>query len=166
MDCSSATAVMTEQVDMEKAVGLLNAFLRDEIAAELSYRLTSDRLAGTRDAPYLGLLKQFEEEHGLAAETIRDQIRQMAGEAADAEGTLGAWAGAATCGGTLFRGQTSGSAALECLREGELHNMESLHSALPAVDAGTRQLLDNLLIPTQRRHVRVLNELLGQSGAT
>ena len=32
-----------------------------------------------------------------------------------------------------------------------------------SLDPGSAQLLQNLLIPTERRHVRILNELLGQS---
>ena len=141
----------------------LNQFLRDEISAELSYRMTADRLAGTRDAPYLGLLRQMEEEHGLAAETLRQHVRDAGGEIDDASGSLGPWRSAARCGAGLFGASGAAGSALECLRTGELHNLESYAAfAAGTTDRETGQLLRNLLIPIQQRHVRVLNELLGQ----
>jgi hypothetical protein len=127
------------------------------------YRTTAERLAGGKDAPYLGLLRQFQEEHGLAAESLRDQIRQLGGEVADGEGALGAWAPAAKCADSLFGNESAGGSALQHLRDAELHVFEDYCTAIPSLDAGSAQLLQNLLIPTQRRHVRIFNELLGQN---
>jgi len=160
------SAAVVGTVDQtEQQFRQLNQFLRDEISAELCYRMTADRLAGTRDAPYLGLLRQMEEEHDLAAQTLRQHIGDLGGEIDDASGSLGPWRPAVRCGESLFGGSASDAAgsALECLRAGELHNLESYvaFAAGPA-DRETAQLLRNLLIPIQQRHVRVLNELLGQ----
>lgn len=160
------SAVMMGSLDpAEQHFQQLNQFLRDEISAELCYRLTADRLAGTRDAPYLGLLRQMEEEHGLAAETLRQHVRDAGGDIDDASGSLGPWRPAARCAGSLFGGGASQAAgsALECLRAGELHNLESYVAFVAGTaDRESAQLLRNLLIPIQQRHVRVLNELLGQ----
>jgi hypothetical protein len=163
-DGLSAAAMMEPAVDeADRRFQRLNQFLRDEISAELSYRLTADRLAGTRDAPYVGLLRQMEEEHGLAAETLRVYIRDAGGEIDDASGSLGPWRPAARCAAGLFGASEAAGSALECLRTGELHNLESYAAfAAGTDDRETAQLLRNLLIPIQQRHVRVLNELLGQ----
>jgi hypothetical protein len=151
----------TQAADPANVLQRLNEFLRDEIAAEVAYRMTAERLDGSPDLPYLGLARQFQEEHGLAAEAIRDQITQLGGEPADAQGSLGAWAAGAKSPPGLFPQGRDGVSAIQHLRDGELHNFESYCVASASLDAGSRQLLQNLLIPTQRRHVRVLNELLG-----
>ena len=83
------------------------------------------------------------------------------GEPADTQGSLGAWAAAAKSPPGLFPQGSDGASAIQHLRDGELHNFEDYCVASASLDAGSRQLLQNLLIPTQRRHVRVLNELLG-----
>jgi hypothetical protein len=158
---------MSETID---PVPRLNEFLSDEIAAEMAYRVSAERLARGSDAPYLGLLRQLQEEHELAAEAIRDQIRATGGEPADASGSLGAWGAATRCTAPLFGGarrdpsDPSGDASLstlECLRLGEAHNLENYKARLAELDPSAVQLLVNLLIPTQRRHIHVLDELLG-----
>src|SRR5205814_9091415 len=113
------------------------------------------------DLPDLGLVRQFQEEHGLAAEAIRDQITQLGGEPADAQGSLGAWAAAAKSPPGLFPPGRDGASAIQHLRDGELHNFESYCAASAPMDAGSKQLLQHLLIPTRRPPVRVLHELLG-----
>jgi hypothetical protein len=147
--------------DPAEVLARLNEFLRDAIAAEVAYRMTAEQLDGSPDLPYLGLVRQFQEEHGLAAEAIREQITQLGGEPADAQGSLGAWNAAAKCPPGLFLQGRDGNSAIQHLRDGELHNFESYCVAAASLDVGSRQLLENLLIPTLRRHVRVLNELLG-----
>ncbi len=161
MNATLINPTETRAVDPADALQRLNQFLRDEIAAEVAYRMTAERLDGSPDMPYLGLVRQFQEEHGLAAEAIREQINQLGGEPADAQGSLGAWAAAAKRPPGLFPQGHDGANAIQHLRDGELHNFESYCVAAASLDAGSRQLLENLLIPTLRRHVRVLNELLG-----
>src|SRR5436309_2906236 len=79
-------------------IALLNQFLCDEISAEAAYQVSADRLSHGSDAAiYLGLLRQFQEEHGLAAEAIEEQIRALGGEPADSSGPLGVWGTATHC---------------------------------------------------------------------
>lgn len=161
---------MTETID---PIALLNQFLSDEISAEAAYQVSADRLTrGSEAAVYLGLLRQFQEEHGLAAAAVEEQIRSLGGEPADSSGSLGVWGNATQCATALFgsprpgNGQGTGQAnaspsALECLRQGEAHNLENYQTHLGRMDPSSAQLLNNLLIPAQRRHVHVLDELMG-----
>ena len=161
MNATLINPTETRAADETEVLQRLNQFLRDEIAAEVAYRMTAERLDGSPDMPYLGLVRQFQEEHGLAAEAIRQQITDLGDEPADSQGSLGAWSAAANCPPGLFPQGRDGANAIQHLRDGELHNFESYCVAAASLDAGSRQLLENLLIPTLRRHVRVLNELLG-----
>lgn len=154
--------------DADRVLATLNEFLCEEISASQTYRVTAERVAGGRDAPYLGLLRQFEEEHDLAAEAIRQQIGELNGEPADACGSWGAWSKAVHCvKAGLFGGHRDGNGSpLECLRDGELHNLEDYIANLARVDPAAAQLLRNQLIPAQQRHVRMLSELIGGSSGT
>ena len=44
------------------------------------------------DAANAGLLREIQEEHGRAAQGIRDRIRELGGEPSDSSGAWGAWA--------------------------------------------------------------------------
>src|SRR5947209_18589699 len=120
---------------MTDPIDLLNQFLCDEISAEAAYQVSADRLArGSDGAVYLGVLRQLQEEHGLAAEAVQEQIRALGGEPADSSGPLGVWGTATHCASPFFGtspGQdkegngTTQPSALECLRRGEAHNLEN-----------------------------------------
>lgn len=164
---------MSEMTGTTESIALLNQFLCDEISAEAAYQVSADRLArGSDAAVYLGLLRQLQEEHGLAAEAVQEQIRALGGEPANSSGPLGVWGNATHCA-TPFFGTGSGPdkdgngstqpSALECLRRGEVHNLENYQGRLAEMDPSSAQLLNNLLIPAQRRHVHVLDELMGNT---
>lgn len=150
--------------DGAAVVEKLNRFLCEEIAASQAYRVTADRVAAGPEAVYVGLLRQFEEEHDLAAQTIRDQILEIGGETADQCGEWGAWADARQCdkAGLFDAAGGQDASPLQCLKRGELHNLEHYIDGVDGIDADSAQLLRNQLIPAQQRHVRMLEELLGR----
>lgn len=168
MNGYAAGVVGTENGDV---VRQLNSFLWEEIAAEVAYHTTAARLAADRDAAaFVGVLRQMEEEHETAARALREHIHEVGGEPLDDCGSLGVWADATHSLNGLFgrRGGNGGGSngpqegsALDCLRLAEENSLARYNSGMSALDAESAQLLTNLLIPTQRRHIRVLSELIG-----
>src|SRR5688500_246834 len=76
-----------------EAVRQLNSLLRGEISAAETYRMAIDKISESdKTAANAGLLREIQEEHGRAAQGIRDRIRELGGEASDSSGAWGAWA--------------------------------------------------------------------------
>jgi uncharacterized protein (TIGR02284 family) len=145
--------------DSESTVEQLNSLLRGEISAAETYRMAIDKVAqdATQNA---GLLREIQEEHGRAAQGLRDCIREVGGEATDSSGAWGAWA--KTVQGTMnFFGDASNLKALKMAEEHGLHDYER---AIKNVDATSAQLLQNQLIPAQRRHIDLLDQLINSVG--
>ena len=148
--------------DAGEAVRQLNSLLRGEISAAETYKMAIDKVADG-NSPGLasaGLLREIQEEHGRAAQGLRDRIRELGGEASDSSGAWGAWA--KTVQGTMnLFGDAS---ALKSLKEGEEHGLKDYQEAVDDVDATTAQLIANQLIPAQQRHINLLDQLIGSVG--
>src|SRR5690349_6947927 len=97
----------------DPTVGQLNSLLRGEIAA-------------AENAANVGLLRQIQEEHGRAAQGIRDRITELGGEASDTSGAWGVWAKTVQGTMNLFGDASS----LKTLKEGEEHGLKDYHEAL------------------------------------
>src|SRR5438309_539802 len=70
--------------DTSEAIRQLNSFLRGEISAAETYRMAIDKVAGSKEnAANVGLLRELQEEHGRAAQAIRDRIRELGGDPSD-----------------------------------------------------------------------------------
>jgi hypothetical protein len=107
-----------------------------------------------------GLLREIQEEHGRAAQGIRDRIREMGGEASDSSGAWGAWAKVVQ--GTMnLLGDAS---SLKALKEGEEHGLKDYEDAVEKVDASSAQLIQNQFIPAQHRHIDLLDQLIHSVG--
>ena len=148
--------------DTGEAVRQLNSLLRGEISAAETYRMAIDKVAdgGGAGLANAGLLREIQEEHGRAAQGLRDRIRELGGEASDSSGAWGAWA--KTVQGTMnLFGDAS---ALKSLKEGEEHGLKDYQEAVDDVDATTAQLISNQLIPAQQRHINLLDQLIGSVG--
>jgi bacterioferritin (cytochrome b1) len=139
----------------------LNSLLRGEISAAETYKQAIDKVNGhpngTNEAK---LLRQIQEEHGRAAQGIRERIRQLGGEAADSSGAWGVWASAVQGTMGLLAGQ---SGALKALKEGEEHGLKDYREAVDDVDGVTAQLIQNQLIPAQQRHINLLDQMLASA---
>ena len=143
--------------DTGEAVRQLNSFLRGEISAAETYRMAIDKAGDSPDnAANVGLLREIQEEHGRAAQGLRDRIRELGGEASDSSGAWGVWAKTVQGTMNLFGDASS----LKALKEGEEHGLKDYQEALDDVDATSAQLIQNQLIPAQQRHISLLDELM------
>ncbi len=149
--------------DVSEAVRQLNSFLRGEISAAETYRMAIDKLAESEKAlaaANVGLLREIQEEHSRAAQTLRDRIQELGGETSDSSGAWGAWA--STVQGTMnLFGDAS---ALKSLKEGEEHGLKDYQAGVDDIDTTSQQVVQNQLIPAQQRHINVLDQLIGSVG--
>jgi bacterioferritin (cytochrome b1) len=142
----------------EEVCRQLNSFLRGEISAAETYRMAIDKAGSSSDAraPDVGMLREIQQEHGRAAQALRDRIRELGGEASDSSGAWGAWAKFTTGVANLF-GDTS---TLKALKEGEEHGLKDLEEGLDEIDVTSAELIENQLIPAQERHINLLDQLI------
>lgn len=143
-------------------IGQLNSLLRGEISAAETYRMAIDKIAdNATTAANAGLLREIQEEHGRAAQGLRDRIRELGGEASDSSGAWGVWAKTVQGTMNLFGDASS----LKALKEGEEHGLKDYQEALDDVDATSAQLIQNQLVPAQQRHIDLLDQLINSVGA-
>ena len=144
----------------DQTVGQLNSLLRGEISAAETYRMAIDKIVASPNSDNVGLLREIQEEHGRAAQGIRDRIKELGGEASDSSGAWGVWA--KTVQGTMnLLGDAS---SLKALKEGEEHGLKDYQEALDDMDASSAQLIQNQFIPAQQRHINLLDQLLSAVG--
>lgn len=151
-----------EGADSDESVKQLNSFLRGEISAAETYRMALDSV-GDHDqtaGASLGLLREIQEEHGRAAQAIRDRIRELGGEPADSSGAWGAWANFVQGTANLLGDAMS----LKSLKEGEEHGLKDYRAGMEDIDATSADLVQNQLIPAQQRHVNLLDQLINSVG--
>src|SRR5436190_16762871 len=147
--------------DTDEACRQLNSFLRGEISAAKTYKMAIDKAAKSDDnAANMGLLREIQEEHGRAAQAIRDRIRELGGEPSDSSGAWGAWA-KFTQGTANLLGDVS---SLKALKEGEEHGLKDYEEGVDDIDASSAELVQNQLIPAQQRHVSLLDQLINAVG--
>jgi len=160
---SSTDSAASAEAGADASVVQLNSLLRGEIAAAETYRMAIDKLAAAENAAAgsnVGLLRQIQEEHGRAAQGIRDRIQELGGEASDTSGAWGVWAKTVQGTMNLFGDASS----LKALKEGEEHGLKDYQEALDDVDASSAQLIQNQFIPAQQRHINLLDQLLSAVG--
>jgi len=162
MDTTTSNTGFThpELGDTGESITQLNSLLRGEISAAETYRMAIEKVADGADATNAGLLREIQEEHGRAAQGIRDRIRELGGEASDSSGAWGAWAKTVQGTMNLF----GDAAALKSLKEGEEHGLKDYQEAVDDVDPSSAQLIQNQLIPAQQRHINLLDQLIGSAG--
>ena len=161
MDATTNSGLTSAEMgDSGEAVTQLNSLLRGEISAAETYRMAIEKVADGDNAANAGLLREIQEEHGRAAQGIRDRIRELGGEASDSSGAWGAWAKTVQGTMNLF----GDAAALKSLKEGEEHGLKDYQEAVDDVDPSTAQLIQNQLIPAQQRHINLLDQLISSTG--
>ena len=157
---TSAGSTSADLGDTGESVRQLNSLLRGEISAAETYRMAIDKVADTASPVNAGLLREIQEEHGRAAQGIRDRIREMGGEASDSSGAWGVWAKTVQGTMNLF----GDAASLKALKEGEEHGLKDYQEAINDVDASSRQFIQNQLVPAQQRHINLLDQLINSVG--
>lgn len=144
----------------EDAVRQLNSLLRGEISATDTYRMAIDKVSKSEKAGDVGLLHEVQQDHTQAAQMLRDRIMELGGEPSDSSGAWGAWA--QTVQGTAnLLGDTS---ALKSLKEGEEHGLKDYQDAVDDVDPVTADVIRAQFIPTQKRHIDLLDQLISVAG--
>ena len=152
----------TNMDDTGEAVRQLNSFLRGEISAAETYRMAIDKAGDSQNnAANVGLLREIQEEHGRAAQAIRDRIRELGGEPSDSSGAWGAWAKLVEGTAALFGGDAG---SLKALKEGEEHGLKDYNEGVDDIDATSAELVQNQLIPAQQRHINLLDQLITSVG--
>ncbi len=151
-----AGAIAAAGGNVEASVPQLNALLRGEISAAETYRMAIDKAAAGDNAAHLGLLRQIQEEHGRAAQGLRDRIEELGGQASDSSGAWGVWARTIQGAMNLF----GDNASIGALKEGEEHGLNDYTQALSSIDPTSAQMIRNQLIPAQQRHIERLEEML------
>jgi uncharacterized protein (TIGR02284 family) len=147
--------------DMGETVRQLDSLLRGEISAAETYKMAIDKAVASGDeAMNAHLLREIQEEHGRAAQGLRDRIRELGGEASDSSGAWGTWAQAVQGTANLFGDASS----LKALKEGEEHGLKDYTEATDDVDDTTRAMLEQQLIPAQQRHINLLDQLINAVG--
>ncbi|CAN5481541.1 hypothetical protein BH09PLA1_BH09PLA1_01880 [soil metagenome] len=148
--------------DSNEATRQLNSFLRGEISAAETYRMAIDKVSDSdkSHAANLGLLREIQEEHGRAAQAIRDRIRELGGEPSDSSGAWGTWAKTVQGTANLFGDASS----LKSLKEGEEHGLKDYQEGLDDIDVTSADLISNQLIPAQQRHINLLDQLINSVG--
>jgi bacterioferritin (cytochrome b1) len=145
----------------DEGIRQLNSFLRGEISAAETYKMAIDRAGNSPDnAANVGLLREMQEEHGRAAQALRDRIRELGGEASDSSGAWGAWAKFVEGTANLF----GDAASLKALKEGEEHGLKDYEEGIDDIDATSAELVQNQLIPAQQRHINLLDQLINAVG--
>jgi bacterioferritin (cytochrome b1) len=159
-DPTGAAAIFagnTTQSDFNLVITRLNSLLRGEISAAETYRNVLKHIAAGTHAENTELLRNIQLEHAHSCQSLRDRIRELGGEASDDSGVWGIWAQAVQGTLTLFGGDAGG---LRALLEGEEHGVKDYESAIDELDATSAQLVVNQLLPAQKKHIGVLNEML------
>ena len=146
--------------DRGEAVRQLNSLLRGEISAAETYKMAIEKIADGDVSEHTQLLRQMQEEHGRAAQELRERIRSLGGEPSDSSGAWGAWA--QTIQGTM--NLFGDAAALKSLKEGEEHGLKDYQEALDDTDQLTASLIQSELIPNQQRHIDMLDQLINAAG--
>ena len=143
-----------------EAVRQLNSFLRGEISAAETYRQAIDKVASSAQQGNVGMLREIQEEHGRAAQAIRNRIRELGGDPADSSGPWGTWAGLVQGTANLL----GDAPALKSLKEGEEHGLKDYQEGLDDIDMTSAELVQNQLIPAQQRHINLLDQLISSVG--
>lgn len=151
-----------ENPNTSESVSQLNGYLRGEISAAETYRMAIDKVVDADESQIssVGLLREIQEEHGRAAQALRDRIRELGGDPADSSGAWGAWAKTVQGTANLF----GDASALKSLKEGEEHGLKDYQEGLDDIDTSSAELVQNQLIPAQQRHINLLDQLINATG--
>jgi bacterioferritin (cytochrome b1) len=151
-----------EGLNGDDTIDQLNSFLRGEISAAETYRMAIDKVSENDKSQFrnFGLLREIQEEHGRAAQALRDRIRELGGEASDSSGAWGIWAKTVQSTMSLFGDRS----ALKAIKEGEEHGLKDYQSGIDHIDPTSAELIENQLIPAQQRHINLLDQLIGSVG--
>ena len=127
---------------------------RGEMAAVAAY---DDVIGKTTEASWKDVHDRIRKDHADAAALLRDRVSAVGATPDTSAGPWGGFAEAwATMGATI-----SDAGGRDALKAGEKHGIDEYESALKSdkVDADTKTLIRDKLLPQQRQHVADLETL-------
>src|SRR5207245_1420100 len=160
MASDDTTTTNYEFDDRGEAVRQMNSLLRGEISAAETYRMAIEKITDGQVSENVHMLEQMQQEHGRAAQELRERIRSLGGEPSESSGAWGAWAQTVQGTMNLF----GDAAALKSLKEGEEHGLKDYEQAVEDSDPLTASLIKSELIPNQHRHIELLDQLIDAAG--
>jgi len=144
---------MGQQIrDRDDSIDTLNSFLRGELSAVETYRQALDKV----DDPGARFdLETCMRSHQQRVDTIRDRILELGGEPAFDSGPWGVFA-------KLIEGSAKAlgvKAAVSALEEGEDHGLNDYRDDMDKLDADSKRLVEEYILPEQERTHRTMSTL-------
>jgi uncharacterized protein (TIGR02284 family) len=128
----------------EKAVDVLNSFLRGEISAVETYRQALEKVTEPNlQTPLQDCLKS----HTTRVSVLTEQIRALGGAPSDGSGVWGTFAKAVEGGAKAFGAKS----AITALEEGEDHGRSDYRKDIDKLDTSSKQVVQQRVIPEQER---------------
>lgn len=139
-------------VETERAVAVLNSFLRGEQSAVETYRQALEKV---KDALYRTPLEECLRSHAERVRALTERIMRLGGKPSQGSGPWGAFAKLVEGTAKVF-GHKSAIAALE---EGEDHGLRDYRQDIDRLDAETRSWFDGNILSEQERTHALLSSL-------
>jgi len=151
---------MQTATSSEKAIDRLNSLLRGELAAIETYERALRKLDGP-GTELADQLVHFAAEHSRNADALKARVETLGGTCANPSGAWGAWSRIVQGSANVF----GDGSAIKALKEGEEHGLKDYADALEddELDEASRRLVENEMIPRQRKHIAALDAFLLQA---
>lgn len=149
-------------VEAGAVVDQLNSFLRGEVSAVETYRQAIEKLQSVKDQRGVVLLNQLMASHQTRVTQLRDEVVRLGGTPAEGSGIWGAFAKMVEGAAELF-GEKPAIAALE---EGEDHGLKDYREGLEKLDMTTRQWIESVIYPEQKKTHNALRDFKKQLAAS
>ena len=148
---------MTRQatvVEIATAVDALNGLLKGELAAVATYETA---LKGTPDEPDgdADRLLELAAAHQRSARRLRDEVIRLGGAPVDSGGVWAAFARTRPLSSNVLADRP----AVRYLRECEEAGLADYEEARESLDESSRDVVDEELLPRQRRHLAALSAI-------
>jgi len=139
----------------KQAIDHLNALLRGELAATMTYQQALEKVG---NEPGVTDLRRVHGDHREAANTLRQHIHHHGGKPEQSAGVWGTFAKAWEGTAALF----GNSAALAALKQGEERGISDYEAALKDANLAEdcKELIRANLLPQTREHVQVLERVI------
>lgn len=134
------------------SVDTLNELLRGEISAVETYRQALEKLTSSSARAQL---EDAHRSHELRMRKLREQVVRLGGRPDESSGAWGAFARLIEGGAKAF----GEKAAISALEEGEDHGLKLYRADIAKLDAASRALVEEDLLPAQEATHRSLSTL-------
>ena len=145
---------MSSTAATDQSVDVLNSLLQGEISAQQAHEKAL-ALASDMDSGDVAELRRISAEHTRTAEILRTEVFRLGGEPAGSAGAWGAFARVFQASANLL----GTGAAVASLLEGEEHGLKEYQEAAEKATGPVKDLLEQTLIPDQRKHIAALSAM-------